>query len=250
MRRIHPAILLLCATIALGQTPEEERLLLPVYAELTHGAHGSLWISEFWVYNGSNERLYVRPVEVFHWEGQAPNTAINPPMRPSPEGSHPGHFIIVKRHQLPYVAFNLRVWDMSRKEQTWGTELLVVPEREFRSDRIVLLNLPAGNRFRRTLRIYQGLPPYGGGGDVRIRAVGMETNEVVWEQQVRLVAEHEGTIATIYRPAYAEIPVNSQFRGSEPIRIEVEPLGSWMKIWAFVSVTNNETQHFTTITPQ
>ena len=32
--------------------------------------------------------------------------------------------------------------------------------------------------------------------------------------------------------------------------VRVTPLTPGLRIWAFVSVTNNETQHVTTITPQ
>lgn len=40
-------------------------------------------------------------------------------------------------------------------------------------------------------------------------------------------------------------PASSPF-----VRVEVEPLGEGARFWAFVSVTNNETQHVTLITPQ
>jgi hypothetical protein len=39
-------------------------------------------------------------------------------------------------------------------------------------------------------------------------------------------------------------------RAAEKLRIEVTPLVAAAGAWAFVSVTNNETQHITTITPQ
>jgi hypothetical protein len=33
-------------------------------------------------------------------------------------------------------------------------------------------------------------------------------------------------------------------------RIEIEPTLPDMRVWAFVSITNNETQHVTLVTPQ
>lgn len=36
----------------------------------------------------------------------------------------------------------------------------------------------------------------------------------------------------------------------DTVRAEIEPLTEGLRYWAFVSVTNNETQHVTTITPQ
>ena len=34
------------------------------------------------------------------------------------------------------------------------------------------------------------------------------------------------------------------------LRIDVEPVTTGMRLWAFVSITNNTTQEFTTVTPQ
>jgi len=52
--------------------------------------------------------------------------------------------------------------------------------------------------------------------------------------------------------AYAEVPLNSLFeiQGQDRVRIEVAPLTSGLRLWGFVSVTNNQTQHVTTVVPQ
>ena len=34
------------------------------------------------------------------------------------------------------------------------------------------------------------------------------------------------------------------------LHVEIEPLMPYSRLWAFVTVTNNEPQHVTTITPQ
>ena len=38
--------------------------------------------------------------------------------------------------------------------------------------------------------------------------------------------------------------------GTETVRVRLEPVEPGMRYWAFATVTNNETQHVTTITPQ
>jgi hypothetical protein len=43
----------------------------------------------------------------------------------------------------------------------------------------------------------------------------------------------------------SDIPANGRH-----VRIEIEPLSEGLKFWAFVSVTNNKTQHFYTVVPR
>jgi hypothetical protein len=40
-----------------------------------------------------------------------------------------------------------------------------------------------------------------------------------------------------------------QLNGLDKVRVEVTPLTEGLRFWTFVSITNNETQHVTTITP-
>lgn len=53
------------------------------------------------------------------------------------------------------------------------------------------------------------------------------------------------------RPLYAERMLDAYDRGvdSDRLRVEIEPATGQPPVWAFVSVTNNETQHVTAITP-
>jgi len=53
-------------------------------------------------------------------------------------------------------------------------------------------------------------------------------------------------------PGYAEIGDLSQIAplgNASRLAVEVEPLTPGLRIWSFVSVTNNETEHVTIITP-
>lgn len=229
-----------------GQTIDYryERFLLPIYAEPTHGAFGSLWVSELWIYNGTSRLAFVSPSLIADW-GIFAGQVLNPsdsavPKRPV--GRPPGSYSLLAATEPRQVRFNLRIRDLSRQGGSWGTELPVIREEDFRQEKIVLLNIPAANSFRRTLRIYEPLAIGQGGGDVIIQLVGIPDNQLLWERQVTLQRDP--------RYAYAEIPLNAQFQGAERARIEIEPLYPWMRIWAFVSITSNETQQVTTVTPQ
>jgi hypothetical protein len=55
-------------------------------------------------------------------------------------------------------------------------------------------------------------------------------------------------------PGYAEFPINRDVLSNLPayssnIVVEVEPVTPGLRFWAFVTVTDNETQHVLTITP-
>jgi hypothetical protein len=54
-------------------------------------------------------------------------------------------------------------------------------------------------------------------------------------------------------PGYAELGDLSQIAplgNEQKVALEVEPLTPGLRMWAFVSITNNETQHVTVIAPQ
>lgn len=236
-------------SFAQNPPPPETRFLLSLHVEAVDGAFGSLWFTEFWTYNGCSEPLFIRPVGISHWAGIPPNQAMKPGVTPRPAGADPGFFVWLRADQASCVQFNLRAQDFSRQSQTWGTELPVVHESEFRSDKIVLVNVPSDSRFRRTLRVYEALPLKGSPGEVVVRLRDIADGEVLWSQQFPLKGPKPGSVATVFAPGYLELPLNAQFGGADRALVEVEPTRPEMKIWAFLSVTNNETQHFTTITP-
>jgi hypothetical protein len=56
------------------------------------------------------------------------------------------------------------------------------------------------------------------------------------------------------KPAYAEIAdlveAFPQIAAYERLRIRIEPLTPGMRYWAFVTITDNMTQHVTVVSPQ
>jgi hypothetical protein len=56
-----------------------------------------------------------------------------------------------------------------------------------------------------------------------------------------------------FKPGYAQIDFSTRFPTASQysrLRIEIEPLAGTTRYWAFVSITNNETQHVTLVTPE
>jgi hypothetical protein len=54
------------------------------------------------------------------------------------------------------------------------------------------------------------------------------------------------------RPAYLDLDLASltALDGLESVRVEVEPVAAQTKLWAFMTITNNDTHHVTIVSPQ
>jgi hypothetical protein len=143
------------------------------------------------------------------------------------------------------IAASLRVSETSKQAQNHGVEIPVVRLEDFSEDSIALLDVPVDPKFRLTMRIY-GLNR------------GTNFVNVSFGNRSLQVPLRPGR--TLFDPSYAEVtdfaPADtappSPRQDSMTVLVGVpgglENPGS--PIWAFITVTNNETQHITTITPQ
>ena len=224
---------------------QNERILLPVFIEPVSGAFGSRFYTDLMVANtgdtaltvfGLNfdcgiqahfcnpDRLDVQPGRVFHSSDLVYNGA-------------PGHFVFVPKNDLDRLSMNLRVYDNSRTLVNFGTEMPIVRESEFVNGRIVFPMVFVNyQHFRNTLRIYAERPV-----DVLVTA---------GEQPPMRIALTGAT--DLFDPAYGVFTDFPHELGRQiPVIIEVDPsVSTPVPIWAFITVTNNETQLITTITPQ
>lgn len=232
----------------------QERILLPLFVPPINGANGSRFITELRAINRSafeEARIYgierpcltVCPPVVFDPERDAmvmpPRSEIGP-ADVVYDGS-PGRFLWVSKDDVDQLWLNLRVYDESRSNQNFGTEMPVVRDRElFRNQPILFSGVPSETRFRNTLRIYATGP----------MTVNVQISAALISPIIREVTLRPGL--NRFDPAYAQIgdmPV-----GVGPLRITITPPepgspGFHTPYWAFVSVTNNDTQLITTIRP-
>ena len=70
-------------------------------------------------------------------------------------------FLLVEASHAPRVAMGLRVRDLSRQLDTWGAEIPIVQESDFRSGNADLLDIPIKPGFRQMLRVYDLDPTRG-----------------------------------------------------------------------------------------
>jgi hypothetical protein len=234
-------------------------ILFPVYtSHALPGAFGSSWVTEPRLLN-RNQIPLVRGIDVLYVDTDLPPGKIIASKLTMPRDdvdSPPTALAWIRNELAPFVSAELRVRDMSRQSETWGTEVPVVFGGKFDLN---LLDVPVRDGFRSLLRIYSAV--YGGCCGVNVKFRDAE-GQIVTSRSLQLqhpVGSIGGLAPSPYRregsrelplqPAYAEIDLRSivELQGHDPLWIEVAPS---MPAWAMVSVTNNATQHVTMITPR
>lgn len=227
-----------------------ERYILPVAVrDPVPGAFGSLFKTEFWILNTGTAAVTIL-VDC--------NILCDPiRLQPNEAGLNVGYIHSLGSSLYGFgqaesgpandLKFSLRIQDVSRQALTWGTEVPVVRERDMKGT-VHLIDVPTDSRFRQALRLYSFTP-----GQVRLRIHELRADRT----GPALLVDEILTLASM-RPAAGEpfsfqilnlVAAFPQIASSPRTRIELIGLGD-AKLWAFVSITNNETQHITLITPQ
>ena len=253
--------------VIVGVAGDYTRVLFPVIINPTPGAFGSIWRSDFYAFADTDEDVAMFPLNLLcpilcpgppPFGITIPNRVVSFLPFSAPLNANPGRFLYYEKRFAPAVTFHSRIRDESRQTLTWGTELPVVSESRFRTGRIQLIDVPFAQRFRQTLRIYD--LDAAGTASFRVRVYGRTTGEtepLLGETTVGTVVPPDNNEAGPFRfpvqPGYAEVSLTAAFpsiANMEHTRVEVEALDATVRFWAFVSVTNNDAQHVTTITPQ
>jgi hypothetical protein len=276
MRGLAVALFALCSTSVLAQQFPFEKILVPILiTEPAPGAFGSLWTTELVARNESESG-----VEVINTVGLCGTCPVNGAhttfslhaFTPNPNA---GVFFYVGSPGIGLVNFSLRVQDISRQSQTWGTSIPVLRERDMRTGTVQLLDVPVDAHFRSALRVYDfdsnnESPP----SAVRVRIFNMCgvgdadrncSNDAIVDSVITLppgrasgsfaqtpVSAMIGSLVDAF-PQLASVQPTVSLRGivrPATVRVVVDPVTTGLRFWAFVSATNNETQHVTVIAPQ
>ena len=224
--------------------------LVPVVINNAAGTNGSLWTTEFTIHNPRDKELAVL---------SSPSFTVPPfssrKVDLTQRGGFDGVFLYVPLDvSAPPTPMTLRARDLSKSAEAFGTEVPIVRISQF-SRSLTITDIPTDARYRATLRIY-GSNEYP--RDLVMRVYTLEGQTPVEERSVHL----DGIIPIVFdptplHPGYAQLdPLTPAVRAAgERVRIEIfdplEPITSPPPppIWAFVSITNTDTQQVTTITP-
>ena len=237
-------------------TPDDRvRLLIPV-AVSAPGASNTNWQTEVLVNNGNGELLVLAGASGPGGDvanGVTPATILpfsTSPITLSPPRGNTGAFLYIPRRLVDNVLVSVRVHDTSRDGESWGAEIPVVPEGQFRRS-VVLAGVPTDTRFRTLLRIYS----YSFANDeVKVSLRDDATGELLGTRTLELISgTQDGTNPPI-APGYGQLSLEgilSPFAATHPrIRAEIVPTGFPLSpIWGFIAITNNVTQQVTTISP-
>src|SRR5712691_7997574 len=121
------------AAYAQGVQFPYEKVLIPILtSSILPGAHGSLWTTELVARNESDQYVeigtIIGPCQIECPVGQSPHATFHiGEFTPDPNA---GEFLYIGAPGAGKVSFSLRVQDISRQLQTWGTAIPVVRERD------------------------------------------------------------------------------------------------------------------------
>jgi hypothetical protein len=226
--------------------------LVPFTSEIVSGANGSRWTGELALFNGSafsaivlgpfaDPRFLSPPLP--EWVELAPRRSEKPPILGS--GRSAGAFLYVPRPLDGNVRTSLRIRDLSRNANSWGTAIPIV-SRDDAATAITLIDIPTDAQYRATLRVYHwsdadGLP-------ARVTVYAPDRTEPVAQFDVQSYSPGATETDMPFYPSYSQVDLlTPEVRAAgATIRVEVE---SVIPIWGFVSVTNNDTQQVTVMTP-
>ena len=125
-------------------------------------------------------------------------------------------------------------------------------EKDFRTGKLNLAQIPLDHHSRIAVRLYG---PDSEAMPVSIRLYGFgDPKPPIAQAAIQLVAPPCSTDpCDAMVPSFAMIPdleeAFPQIAQLDRVRIEIEP-GPAYRFWAFATVTNNQTQHITIVTPQ
>ena len=239
-----------------------KRYLIPVAGPDRPGAGGSIWTTEWTLYSALNFPF------TMIWSRCLPNVSpcpgpvvepglSRPPIYPRGDGGE-GAFVYVPALVAGGTAMSLRVRDLSKNAANHGTEIPVVTDADYTNQGrgvIRLLDIPTDAKYRVTLRIYG---PNESAKEVSVSVVN-ESGSLAEHHAIFLSGSEEAVPETFpLHPAYAQLdPLTPAIRAAGPrVQIQIYAFHDVLispppiyPIWAFVTITNNETQQVTTVTP-
>lgn len=262
--KVAAFLLILSSSANLALAQGTEKFLIPIFLQgAVPGAHESSWVSEMQMLNTGNSAATIEnygglcPFDPCPPKSLPPGVSIPVTSIRDMSGSdpNPGALLFIKPEYAGQFAFQLRVRDTSRSEESWGTSLPVVHESDTRKVQH-LLNVPLVPGFRLMLRVYSipENPSVRVPERVSVRIYGStEATFPYPDTPDPLLAEFDLLLTggeASSQPTYGEMPGLSAIPGLagwDLVRLEL--VSTERPIWGMVSVTNNDTQEVTIIVP-
>src|SRR3954452_10838459 len=233
---------------------ELDRILLPVAAS-GPGPNAARFETEILITNTGDEPVPVGGDAIDYASLQSPPPT--PIVAPHTTGTFTdrlwaasmwtGAFITVPSRMARDVITKVRVHDTSRDASSFGVEVPVVSDRDFAAT-VRLAGIPTDPRFRSMLRVYAYDARNFGPVTLRVRDAADGTLLATVPVAINAPLGEEDLF-----PAAAQLALDSiiaPLRSHARLRIDIADSDAVRPIWGFVSVTNNQTQEITLVTPQ
>jgi hypothetical protein len=233
---------------------ELERILVPVAAS-GPGANAARFETEILITNASDETVQVTGAAVP--QGILISPIPIPALPPHTTGTftdrlfnmpgHAGAFVYVPARLARDVITKVRVHDTSRDAAAFGVEIPAVSDFDFAAT-VHLTGIPTDARFRSTFRVYAYDAANFGPVTLRVRDAADGTLLATVPVALNAVRFEEDIL-----PASAQLsldPIIEPLRSHPRLRIDIADSDAIRPIWGFVSITNNQTQEITLVTPQ
>lgn len=204
-----------------SETPPDpfifERVLFPVSFDGT-GAFGSQWTTDNAVYLVGRTTVLSQSCGcTVVFSGRV--TVVN-------NNAPSGRLLFVGRDTYDVLSASSRIRDTTRQAQTAGTSVPVVFERDFVDTPLVFANVPPPTNARVTLRVWSLAP-------------------------AQIAVSHADTSVTIATAgsglAFGSADITALVGNGGEVLLDVAPPSA--KLWAMISVTNNDTQAVTVVAP-
>lgn len=249
--KLVPTLLLCAASLPLA-AQDMEQILLPVQPSFIMCGRNARFDTRLVLYNQNQQA--VRPAC-----GDDLCGAIAPgghEITGATTGASLPTFLYLPKSEADHLRMSLVVEssDNAHPEDRAFEELPIVRASEFRDKTMSIVGVRMEPGFRQALRIYSlDGTSYSA---VNVRAFDFATDALIYEEVHWLapISDERTANGDALRPSFnmecdlsAELP---ELLDGRNVRIELEPLTEGLKFWAFVSITNNKTQHFYTITPR
>ena len=250
MRKLILIVLSLCCSSVFAQTAS--RVLVPLSSAVVEGRGGTKWSTELRIFNAASQEAVLLYAGCFTG-GPCIRTfsvpagrSIEAPVSRPPSIAIP-LLIWGDADTLSQLSFDLRIRESG--QPTAGTSIPVVREAEFRTESLVLQNVPINSDFRVAVRIYEVEQR-----EVRFDVVVMDprTNLTLGSLMVETDLGPERPSEMPEIPARAEVlDVQSALGLSDRTgeAMIVVRARDHARFWGFASITHNASQHVTVVSP-
>ena len=247
---MKPAVVALVIVAALPLLAADvEQFLLPVSPSVVHCGYESRYETRLMAFNQSDEVQDVLCAD----EGCA---EVKPLATIEMTGGYAGGtplpaYLYLTKESAERLRMSLVVEssERSRLDERSYTELPIVSSRDFTKKKMQFVGVRVDEGFRQTVRMY-GLDGQTH-GQVMMRVYPMDSSELLHScvHDIWPITEERTAAGNDLRPAFGmecDMSEHIEVR-NQKVRIELEPITEGLEYWAFISITNNKTQHFYTV---